>query len=311
MPSGLPRSERSITALVGAAVFVLAAAAWSAPSGTVPNIKPLIWDDCPEYTRFEEDLGGKPVRVPLISPHKLKKMMREGEPVYLLDVRSPHDFSYDHLAGARSVPVEEILAVELPKDHLLVLYCSVCCCPEVPVAARVLLERGHNKLAVLRAGLEETGELVVWKAGNSALQKPDNFIQLGCGKARNEVKSLKRRMELKEIPAIEFELGRAVLREYSKDTLDEIAGIMSRHASLNIEVHGHTCDLGGEAFNLGLSRSRARSVKTYLIESGVKSSRVISKGFGETRPITPNETEEDRRMNRRVEFYWLESEEGF
>ena len=77
---------------------------------------------------------------------------------------------------------------------------------------------------------------------------------------------------------------------------------MNDNSKITIEVSGHTDNVGSDEYNLKLSDDRAKSVKTYLESQGIDSSRIQSKGYGETKHIAGNETEEDRQLNRRVEF---------
>ena len=117
-------------------------------------------------------------------------------------------------------------------------------------------------------------------------------------------------MQLDEIPAIEFQMGRAKLREYSKDTLDEIVDIMDLHPGLRIKVHGHTCDLGGREYNYRLSLRRAESVKRFLTKKGIEETLIVPRGFGEDEPIVDNYKEDNREINRRCGFFWLKNEAG-
>ena len=69
-----------------------------------------------------------------------------------------------------------------------------------------------------------------------------------------------------------------------------------------VELSGYASSEGTAAHNMRLSKDRANSVKTYLVNSGVEARRIKVKGMGETNPIADNSTEEGRVMNRRVEF---------
>jgi OOP family OmpA-OmpF porin len=71
---------------------------------------------------------------------------------------------------------------------------------------------------------------------------------------------------------------------------------------MEIEIAGHTDDVGSEAYNQKLSENRAQSVATYIIEHGIDTSRLNAVGYGESRPIAFNSDEEGRQKNRRVEF---------
>jgi len=71
---------------------------------------------------------------------------------------------------------------------------------------------------------------------------------------------------------------------------------------LKIEIQGHTDDLGNDASNLALSQDRAYSVMEYLSEQGLKLNRMKFKGYGETKPKVPNDSDKNRAKNRRTEF---------
>jgi len=85
-------------------------------------------------------------------------------------------------------------------------------------------------------------------------------------------------------------------------TLDQVAQVLSQYNETYIDVYGHTDSTGSEAYNQQLSERRANSVAAYLESRGVQSARIGTRGFGETQPIAPNDTEEGRAANRRVEI---------
>ncbi|TPW19607.1 MAG: peptidoglycan-associated lipoprotein [Elusimicrobia bacterium] len=120
--------------------------------------------------------------------------------------------------------------------------------------------------------------------------------------AAQELRELERRIKRKDIPPISFELNKAVLKPEAKAALDFVADVMLKHPDLKLMVFGHTCDLGSDEYNLWLSQKRAEAVKDYLVEIGVMGEFVRAKGFGEAKPLEPNDSEETRSMNRRVEF---------
>ncbi len=84
--------------------------------------------------------------------------------------------------------------------------------------------------------------------------------------------------------------------------LDEFAGYLVANPSLYIEIGGHTDDVGAAESNLALSMDRAFEVKSYLQTKGVEGKRITAKGYGETKPMLPNDTEKNRALNRRTEF---------
>jgi len=100
---------------------------------------------------------------------------------------------------------------------------------------------------------------------------------------------------------IQFDFDSSVLRTSSYPALDATSSAL-RGGSGSIEVDGFASSEGTAAHNLRLSKDRANSVKTYLVNSGVDAKRIKVKGFGETRPIADNSTEAGREQNRRVEF---------
>jgi len=104
------------------------------------------------------------------------------------------------------------------------------------------------------------------------------------------------------IKQVNFKLGSAKLLAESKVYLDQIVTLMNTNELINIRVNGHTDNVGGDEFNMNLSRDRAKSVEDYLKSKGIDPSRLSSAFFGSTRPIADNNTEDGRTINRRVEF---------
>ncbi|MDB5151725.1 MAG: OmpA family protein [Mucilaginibacter sp.] len=101
---------------------------------------------------------------------------------------------------------------------------------------------------------------------------------------------------------IQFEFDSSVLRTSSYPILDATSADLRSAADKKIELDGFASSEGTAAHNMRLSKDRANSVKTYLVNSGVDSKRIKVKAFGETHPIADNSTEEGRILNRRVEF---------
>lgn len=103
------------------------------------------------------------------------------------------------------------------------------------------------------------------------------------------------------IDAINFDFAKSTIKKESYDYLDKLAETLIRtHA--RIEVKGHTDNIGTPQFNMKLSKERAEAVMTYLIKKGVQRARLTYSYYGLTKPLTTNDTEEGRTMNRRVEF---------
>jgi outer membrane protein OmpA-like peptidoglycan-associated protein len=105
---------------------------------------------------------------------------------------------------------------------------------------------------------------------------------------------------------IYFDSGSDKLRPESTPTLKEMGQMLQEHADLRLMIEGHTDDQGDDASNQDLSERRAASVRSHLVsEYGIDGGRLESKGFGESKPVSPNGTPEGRQNNRRVELVKL------
>ena len=100
-----------------------------------------------------------------------------------------------------------------------------------------------------------------------------------------------------------FDYDSAALRAESRDTISKMSDVFTRYADTTISVEGHADSTGSDAYNQTLSERRADSVRDYLIDHGVRSSRIISRGYGESRPVASNDTPDGRQLNRRVEIH--------
>ena len=117
-----------------------------------------------------------------------------------------------------------------------------------------------------------------------------------------EVKSLRDSLALK-LSGNSFDFRSSDLKPEAKTQLENVAEAMAKNPSVNIRVEGHTDSVGSEKRNERLSRLRALSVKAFLVKHGVAASRISTKGFGSSKPIADNKTEEGRAKNRRVEIH--------
>lgn len=101
---------------------------------------------------------------------------------------------------------------------------------------------------------------------------------------------------------VEFEPGSAVLRPAALPVLDDMARAMAQLQGKRFEVIGHTDGLGARAANVALSQSRAQAVKTYLVAKGIAPGLISTLGMGPDQPVAPNDSDEGRARNRRIEF---------
>ncbi|HYM21104.1 MAG TPA: OmpA family protein [Candidatus Kapabacteria bacterium] len=100
-----------------------------------------------------------------------------------------------------------------------------------------------------------------------------------------------------------FDFNKATLRKESIPELKNLVRFLAENPKIKIEISGHTDSIGTAEYNQTLSQERANAVREYLIGHGVKAKHVSAKGYGATRPIAPNDTEENRQRNRRTEFH--------
>ncbi|NOQ65937.1 MAG: OmpA family protein [Desulfobacterales bacterium] len=98
-----------------------------------------------------------------------------------------------------------------------------------------------------------------------------------------------------------FDFDNATLRPESYHELNRWVEVFNKYPDLNAEIHGHTCWIGTDAYNQGLSERRAKAVVNHLVSQGIDQNRLSRIGFGETKPIASNKTQKGRETNRRVE----------
>jgi outer membrane protein OmpA-like peptidoglycan-associated protein len=99
-----------------------------------------------------------------------------------------------------------------------------------------------------------------------------------------------------------FDFDKYDLRPESNAELDRVVSFLREYPNVEIEMSAHTDSRGADAYNFTLSDYRARSVMNYIVSKGILPGRISSQGYGETKPVSTNETDEGRQLNRRVEF---------
>lgn len=99
-----------------------------------------------------------------------------------------------------------------------------------------------------------------------------------------------------------FEFGKSDIKKESYPYIDKLADTLNKAKNWTLEIQGHTDDRGSDDFNMKLSQGRADAVKNYLITKGVLLDTITAQGFGESKPIVPNNSDANRQKNRRVEF---------
>jgi outer membrane protein OmpA-like peptidoglycan-associated protein len=101
---------------------------------------------------------------------------------------------------------------------------------------------------------------------------------------------------------IEFDFGKATIKQESLPVLNEIAQALKDNDKIEIIIRGHTDDVGTTEYNLKLSEKRAIAVKDELIKNGISYKRLKAVGYGKSLPLVANDSEENRKKNRRTEF---------
>jgi OmpA-OmpF porin, OOP family len=108
--------------------------------------------------------------------------------------------------------------------------------------------------------------------------------------------------EIKITQQIHFEFDKDKIRPESFPILDAIVEVLQQNPKIKIEIQGHTDNKGAAAYNKKLSDRRAASVRKYVVAKGIDETRLTSKGYGMERPIVPNTSDQNRALNRRVQF---------
>ena len=101
---------------------------------------------------------------------------------------------------------------------------------------------------------------------------------------------------------VHFDFDVSIIKPEHYRFLDEVAEVFNMNPGLNVQVQGNTDNIGTEKYNMKLSLERAKSVMRYLVNKGVAANRLSIRGFGFSRPVATNDTDEGRALNRRVEM---------
>lgn len=129
------------------------------------------------------------------------------------------------------------------------------------------------------------------------------FLATGCVKEYKKIIYKRIKLNGKYVATgIHFDKSKASLKQESMKVINAIAEVMIDYPKLRLSVEGHTDSDGEDNFNQKLSEERAKTVRKQLIMLGIDKKRLKSIGWGEKKPITNNNTEENKAKNRRVEF---------
>ncbi|MEP2025231.1 MAG: OmpA family protein [Reichenbachiella sp.] len=186
----------------------------------------------------------------------------------------------------------------------------------LPIVSSVFVERLPDGITVGSAETNEYGEFVFKVrpgATYGVLAAKDGYLSQSENIDLNEVveiTDIQKDLFLSPIEKgvaitlnnIFFEFDKSDLRTSSYAELDRVLKLLVDNKINSIEISGHTDAVGDDDYNLDLSQRRAWSVYSFFIANGISASRLESVGYGETLPLAPNDTADNRRKNRRVEF---------
>ncbi|MBC7861751.1 MAG: OmpA family protein [Bacteroidia bacterium] len=140
----------------------------------------------------------------------------------------------------------------------------------------------------------------------------DNFSQVTNGSDTHEKPygellgtvndSTQKEFDEIEFPNIKFVFDLTAVIKGTDEGIDGLVKFLKKHIEMKIEVQGHTDNKGDDAYNMKLSQERADKIKQNLVGSGIAASRINAKGYGEEKPVAPNDSEIGRTINRRIEF---------
>jgi outer membrane protein OmpA-like peptidoglycan-associated protein len=228
-----------------------------------------------------------------------------------------------YLSSAKnSYGMLDIFRVELPmnmrpKSVVLVSGHVLNAKTKEPIAARIVYETLSNGATAGSARSNPTSgdyEIALPAGSNYGFRaEAEGFIAINDNidlTKLNRYQEIKRDLYLVPIEVgsvirlnnIFFDFAMANLRPESFPELNRIIGMLKDNPTIEIEIAGHTDSLGTDADNMKLSQRRASAVFDYLKGHGIRASRLSVKGYGEAAPVATNDTEEGRRLNRRVEF---------
>jgi outer membrane protein OmpA-like peptidoglycan-associated protein len=103
-----------------------------------------------------------------------------------------------------------------------------------------------------------------------------------------------------------FEQSSFIMQKESYPELDKVVLMLKSNPQTKIEIGGHTDNIGDNRLNLALSENRAKVILNYLVSKGIDEDRLLYKGYGGTKPVAPNDTEDNKKKNRRVEIVGIQ-----
>ncbi len=141
------------------------------------------------------------------------------------------------------------------------------------------------------------------KARLQSLEGVELKTKISIVKSYDKLQQLKKDLyELLRSRTVEFASSKSKIKKVSLPLLNEIASKLKSVPNVHLSIEGHTDNTGNAKSNQDLSVARAKAIKVYLVKKGIKSSRISTRGYGQTRPAYRNNSEANKQKNRRVEF---------
>jgi outer membrane protein OmpA-like peptidoglycan-associated protein len=165
--------------------------------------------------------------------------------------------------------------------------------------ARVSAEGEQAREAIAKLG-QEREKLILQARTTEAGTAQARALELERTLRELEAKKTDRGMVL-TLGDVLFDFGKAELKPGARVNLDRLAQFLRENPDREILIEGHTDSVGSDSANLVLSQRRAAAVESYLVGSGVRSTRILAQGLGKEFPLVSNDTPEGRQQNRRVE----------
>lgn len=159
------------------------------------------------------------------------------------------------------------------------------------------LEKNYGYYAE-KPGYYPVSKNIDLRAATTPMRQTENIVLVSIASLRDEGRGIR-------LNNLFFDFNKAELQHESYPELDRLVTFLHTYPDLKVEIGGHTDNKGSAQYNLSLSKKRAQSVVDYLADHGCERDRLIAKGYGDTRPVASNDTDEGRTQNRRVEVRFI------
>jgi outer membrane protein OmpA-like peptidoglycan-associated protein/opacity protein-like surface antigen len=180
-----------------------------------------------------------------------------------------------------------------------------------PLASRLVLN--GPKTQTINVEAKGVFDLTLDPGSYEILAKADGYndktvkFTVKDGEAQKLAIGLIKKREVFAFENINFDVGKATIKIESEPVLNQLLKVLQDNPEIKVEIAGHTDKMGSPKKNLILSQARAAAVVKWLMDKNVKNDRMVSQGYGDTKPVSDNKTKTGRAKNRRIEIAVLES----